>query len=79
MATTQLRWRAEYVGKQYNSGEYTPDYTLHHLDITVDLTESLRLYSGVENLFDERLAEKSELFTLAEAGREFRIGLTLAF
>ncbi|WP_289086404.1 TonB-dependent receptor [uncultured Spongiibacter sp.] len=79
VATTQLRWRAEYVGKQYNSGEYTPDYTLHHLDITVDLTESLRLYSGVENLFDERLAEKSELFTLAEAGREFRIGLTLAF
>jgi len=80
MPGTQLRWRSEFNGRQYAGGnEYMPRYHLHHLDIAFDLGQHFTLYSGVENLLDERLADKSELYSLAEPGREFRLGFTARF
>ncbi|MCW8128031.1 TonB-dependent receptor domain-containing protein [Microbulbifer halophilus] len=76
----QLRWRAEFVGKQYvGADHYAPRYNLQHLDMTVELTPSLTLYSGIENLLDERLLEISDQYSLAEPGREIRLGLTAKF
>lgn len=80
LASTQVRWRAEFSGKQYVGGNtYAPAYNLHHVDMTVELTPSLTLYSGIENLLDERLLEKSQQYSLTEPGREVRLGLTARF
>ncbi|MBN7796956.1 TonB-dependent receptor domain-containing protein [Parahaliea mediterranea] len=79
LANTQVRWRSELNGKQYaGGGEYMPSYDLHHLDVAVDVGRYLTLYLGVENIFDERLADESDLYSLAEPGREFRLGFTAA-
>ena len=75
-----LRFRSEFVGKQYDSsGEYTPTYSLHHLDFVMPLREGLLVRAGIENIFDERLADKSDLFGLAEPGRQYRLGVTARF
>ncbi|MCX2782376.1 TonB-dependent receptor [Microbulbifer thermotolerans] len=78
--SAQLRWRAEFVGKQYVGSErYAPKYDLHHIDVDIELTPSLTLYSGVENIFDERLLDSSDLYSLAEPGREIRLGMRAKF
>lgn len=80
LESTQLRWRAEFVGKQYvGADRYAPRYNLHHLDMSVELTRFLTLYGGIENLLDERLLEISDQYSLAEPGREIRLGLTATF
>ena len=76
----QLRWRSEYVGKQYAGTEgYSPEYHLHNLDVSIALSKNLTLFSGVENILDERLEDKSELYNVTEPGREFRLGITATF
>lgn len=76
----QLRWRSEYLGKQYAGTEgYAPEYHLHHLDVSIALGKNMTIYSGVENILDERLDDKSELYSGTEAGRELRLGITAAF
>jgi len=80
LASTRVSWRSEFNGRQYaGSSDYLPTYHLHHLDVSFEIGEYLTLYAGVENLFDEHLADKSDLFTLIEPGREFRLGLTARF
>jgi outer membrane receptor for ferrienterochelin and colicins len=75
-----LRARAELYGKQDDgAGETTPSYALLHADFVVEINPGIRLRGGVENLLDERLAEKSELFTFAEPGRQYRLGITVGF
>jgi len=78
--TVQLRWRSEYLGKQYTGAEgYAPDYNLHHLDFSYEMNEYFSFYSGVENIFDEQLAEESDLYNGIEVGRTFRLGVTASF
>ena len=76
----ELRWRTEYIGKQYVGTEgYAPDYNLHHLDFSYEINDYFNLYSGVENILDEQLEEKSTLYRGTEPGRTFRLGLTVTF
>ncbi|WP_417228411.1 TonB-dependent receptor domain-containing protein [Amphritea sp.] len=80
VASTRLRWRSEYVGKQYSGVEgYAPAYHLHHLDFSYQLDKHLTFFSGVDNIFDQRLEDKSELYSATEPGREIRIGISAAF
>ena len=75
-----LRWRSEYVGKQYSpNDDYAPKYDLHNIDISYELSKNMTVYSGVDNLFDERLEDKSDLYSGTEPGREIRLGLTAKF
>jgi len=80
LTVLQLRWRSEYIGKQYSgSAGYAPDYHLHHLDISYQLAKNLTLFAGLENIFDQQLEEKSTLYSGTEPGREIRLGLSAAF
>nr|WP_236778392.1 MULTISPECIES: TonB-dependent receptor [Azospirillum] len=56
-----------------------PAYTLLSLDLSHDLTDSVILRGGVQNLTNERLAEESSLFTYAEEGRLYWVGLNYSF
>lgn len=78
------RVRTEYVGRQAltpSSGAATrlPAYTLLSLDLSQQLTDSVALRGGVQNLTDQRLAEKSSLFPYAEEGRLYWVGLNYSF
>lgn len=80
LTSTRVTWRSEFNGRQFvGNNEYLPNYNLHHLDISVDFGQSFTLYAGVENILDESLADKSDLFSLTEPGRELRLGLTARF
>lgn len=80
LASTRIVWRSEFNGKQFvGNNDYVPHYDLHHIDVSVDIGRHLTLYTGVENLFDERLSDESDLFSLYEPGRELRLGFTARF
>ena len=80
IAALNLRWRTEYVGKQFVGSEtYAPSYDLHYLDMSYAFDEKLTFYAGVENIFDERLQDESDFYSIIEPGREFRVGLTASF
>lgn len=75
-----IRWRSEFIGEQYaGDPDDTPAYDLHHIDLVYAVSKQVSINAGIENLFDERLQEKSDLFTLSEPGRAFRLGLTVGF
>lgn len=75
--------RIEYVGEQtaVASGvRYRlPNYTLVSVDFSQRLTSNLTVRAGVENLTDQRLAEKNSRFTYVEPGRRFHMGLNVSF
>lgn len=76
----ELRWRSEFLGKQYvGTDGYVPGYDLHHVDFSYEINDHFTVYSGVENLFDEQLAEESDLYNTTEPGRTFRLGVTASF
>jgi len=76
----EFRWRSEFLGKQYVGSEgYAPHYDLHHVDFTYEINDYFTAYSGVENIFDEHLAEESELYNRVEPGRTIRFGITASF
>ncbi|HEC59834.1 hypothetical protein LCGC14_0879580 [marine sediment metagenome] len=80
MPQSTLRWRSEFIGKQYvGDDQYTPAYDLHHIDFSYAVTDQFTVNAGIENLFNDRLQEKSDLYTLAEPGRAFRLGMTVGF
>lgn len=75
-----VRVRTEYRGDQDDgSGAVIPDYTLVHLDAEWPVAPQVRLNAGVENIFDERLADRSDLYTFAEPGRVVRASVTYTF
>ena len=77
IAAMHLRWRTEYVGKQYvGRDNYAPSYDLHYLDMSYAFDEKLTFFAGIENIFDERLQDESDFYSTIEPGREFRVGIT---
>lgn len=54
-------------------------YDLWSADVSHDLTERVTLKAGVDNVFRKRLAETSALYTYAEPGRVFFVGLGANF
>lgn len=78
------RVRAQYIGQQMISPSSAaatdvPAYTLVSLDLRQSLTDSVVLTAGIQNLTNQRLAEKSSLFPYAEEGRLFWVGLNHSF
>lgn len=51
-----------------------PHYTLWHAGAAFDVTEQLTLRAGVENLTNERLAERSSTFDFEERARFVHVG-----
>ncbi|MDP1875050.1 TonB-dependent receptor domain-containing protein [Phenylobacterium sp.] len=88
-ANATLRWRpspalsaqlrTEYVGEQTVSTGGLPDYTLWSIEASQRLFEGVTLRVGIENLSDQRLADKSGSFTYAEPGRLYHLGFNLSF
>ncbi|GGJ87636.1 TonB-dependent receptor domain-containing protein [Pseudomonas matsuisoli] len=93
LANTALKWqpneafeaqvRGEYVGSQLSysgaSGYRLPAYSLWHFEASQRLTPNLTLRGGIENLGDERLADRSENYVYAEPGRTYHVGVALSF
>lgn len=71
--------RAEYVGRQLVSTGVLPDYSLWFFEAQKRLTPNVALRIGVENITDQRLAEKSSGYTYAEPGRLYHLGFNLSF
>jgi outer membrane receptor for ferrienterochelin and colicins len=84
---TALNVRGRYIGKQtvYQTvGAATnavrlDAYDLWSLDASHALNRQLTLKAGIDNIFGKRLAETSALYSFAEPGRVFFIGLGASF
>ena len=81
---TMARVRGEYVGRQTvypstGAAARLPAYTVWSLDVSHSLTDSVTVRGGVQNLTDKRLSDESTLFTYAEEGRLFWVGLNYSF
>lgn len=84
---TAFNIRGRYIGKQtiYQTvGTATnavrlDAYDLWSLDASHALNDRLTLKAGVDNLFGKRLAETSALYSFAEPGRVFFVGLGANF
>ena len=72
---TQATIRGRYIGAQTIDETRVDPYTLWSLDVSHEVTDKLTLKAGVDNIFKTRLADKSELYTVAEPGRVFFVGL----
>ncbi|MFT4028027.1 MAG: TonB-dependent receptor, partial [Novosphingobium sp.] len=75
--------RGRYIGKQTLYQNNVPvrldGYDLWSLDLSHAVNERLTLKAGVDNIFNKRLAEDSALYSYAEPGRIFFVGLGAAF
>lgn len=81
---TAVQLRGDYVGRQIvyptaTGGRRLPGYTLWSIDLSHRLTDAVTVRGGVQNIANERLAEKSSLFTYAEPGRLYWVGLNYRF
>lgn len=93
LANTRLQWtptasftgqlRGEYVGSQLNYASTTahavPAYSLWHLELSQQITTSLSVRGGLENLTDQDFSDASEHFSFAEPGRTYHVGIRLSF
>ena len=75
--------RGRYIGKQTVYSNSLPvrlkGYDLWSFDASHQLSDRLTLKAGVDNIFKKRLAEDSALYSYAEPGRVFFIGLGAGF
>lgn len=78
-----LDLRGRYVGRQtiYDGTRphALPAYDLWSLSATYAITPAVVLRGGVENIADTHLAEESGLYSYAEPGRIFHLGLSARF
>lgn len=83
LAGTEVNVRGRYIGRQTLYQTSTPvrldDYSIWSLDLSHDLDDRFTLKAGVDNLFRKRLAESSALYTFAEPGRIFFVGIGAGF
>lgn len=83
VAAVTARVRGEYVGRQTvyssNVANILPDYTLWSMDVAWRLTDGVTLRANVENIGDEELAAQSALYSYAEPGRCYNLGLSVSF
>jgi len=80
---SRLNLRGRYIGKQTVYEDDLPvrlkGYDLWSVDVSHALNERLTLKAGVDNIFKKRLTEDSALYSYAEPGRVFFIGLGAGF
>ncbi len=79
-----VRVRNEYVGRQTvdpssSTREVLSGYAIWSIDVSRQLTESVALKGGIQNLTNVRLSEKSTNYPYAEASRLFWLGLNYSF
>ncbi len=90
--TSRLGWqngawsahtRAQRIGSQLRDLQgqalKKPHYTLWHAGAAFALNEQVTLRAGVENITNERLAERSALFDFEERGRFVYVGTNVSF
>ena len=83
----QLGWQAQlgldYTGSQTSSGEHLPAYTLWNASLgrawSVGDGRTLHLRTGLQNIGNLRLADKSPSFGYAEQGRRLFVNARLDF
>lgn len=79
---TLFNLRGRYIGKQTVYASTEPlrldGYDLWSIDVSHDLDDKLTLKAGVDNIFEKRLAEESALYSVAEPGRVFFVGLGMS-
>jgi len=74
--------RGRYIGKQTVYENSVPirldGYSLWSIDASHDLTDRITLKAGIDNIFKERLTDESALYSVAEPGRVFFLGLGMS-
>lgn len=79
-ADLTLGVRGRFIGSQLTSADVRlPGYSLWGVDASYGLNDHIILRAGVDNLFNERLAEKSGLYSFAEPGQVVFVGLSGRF
>lgn len=63
--------RYHYVGRQYyqDGADRAPGYSLWHAAVEKSLTKQISIQLGVDNIGDQRLRDKAEVFPYDERGR----------
>ncbi|MGC4249990.1 MAG: TonB-dependent receptor [Sphingobium sp.] len=83
LAGSSVNLRGRYIGRQTIYQNSVPvrlkGYDLWSADLSHMIDDRLTLKAGVDNIFKKRLAEDSALYSYAEPGRIFFIGLGAAF
>ncbi len=76
---TALNIRGRYTGPQTvyqnNAPVRLAGYQLWSLDASRDILKGVTLKAGIDNIFKKRLADDSALYSFAEPGRVFFVGL----
>ncbi|HDS15539.1 MAG TPA: TonB-dependent receptor [Proteobacteria bacterium] len=71
--------RYQYIGRQLLDNNCVPHYDLWNLSATKSITDNLKLQIGIDNIGDERLADKSPDFNYEERGRFIYASLRAVF
>lgn len=83
LSGSRVNVRGRYIGAQTVYNNSLPvrlkGYDLWSLDVNHVLNDRLTLKAGIDNIFRKRLAEDSALYSYAEPGRVFFIGLGAGF
>jgi outer membrane receptor for ferrienterochelin and colicins len=75
----QASLSAHYTGKQFYSEKELPGYTRVDLGLSAKVGKHWTLRSGVKNLTDVDLSEKSKDFSFFELGRNYYVSATYGF
>ncbi|WP_426339510.1 TonB-dependent receptor domain-containing protein [Pseudoduganella sp. S-14] len=75
----QASLSAHYTGKQFYSGKELPAYTRVDLGLSAKVGKHWTLRTGVKNLTDVDLSEKSKDFSFFELGRNYYVSATYGF
>lgn len=75
----ELNLRSEYTGAQLRGSEWTRDYTLFHLGLSQQVTQSLRARTGIDNITGQRLADIDENYTNEIRGRYYYLAVDWEF
>lgn len=73
-ATLWSQWYQDYL---YNSENYT--YNLINFAVNKKINKNLRVFAGIDNIFDKRFAQNADASNFDTDGRTWRVGAEMTF
>jgi outer membrane receptor protein involved in Fe transport len=69
----------ERIEEEFGPAGFAPEYWLHNLSFTLDATDQITFYGGINNLTDKEPYLSSSAYPVSGIGRTFFLGLTGRF
>jgi len=69
----------ERIDSEFGPAGFAPDYWIHNIAFTLDATDEITFYGGINNLTDEEPYLSSSAYPVSGMGQNFFIGVTARF